>query len=228
LAGQSGEHAIPAGLGRFFAAKFRAGVLYRIHEKSGDRGALEAAIAQYRKARAAWSEMAEGAKAAYPADITFGELPWLRGHWLDRLTAIDADIALIEKRLASAKADDDAKVKAAIAEALGRPHRFSVPLRHTSPARFRPKQELALSFAGAPITRATLWYRRVNQAERWQSTAMESVGMAWSASIPADYTDSPYSIQYYFELRHGTQDAWLYPGFSPDLANQPYLVVRPG
>ena len=30
--------AIEAGLGRFFAAKFRSGVLYRIYEQTGDRG----------------------------------------------------------------------------------------------------------------------------------------------------------------------------------------------
>src|SRR5436305_12676003 len=30
-----------AGLGRFFAAKFRAGVLFHLHERTGDRAALE-------------------------------------------------------------------------------------------------------------------------------------------------------------------------------------------
>ena len=39
---------IQAGLGRFFAAKFRAGVLYAIHEQTGDRQALDAAVAGYR------------------------------------------------------------------------------------------------------------------------------------------------------------------------------------
>ena len=43
---------IQAGLGRFFAAKFRAGVLYHLHEQTGDRAALEAAIkAVSRRAR---------------------------------------------------------------------------------------------------------------------------------------------------------------------------------
>jgi hypothetical protein len=228
LAGQSGEHAIQAGTGRFFAAKFRAGVLYRIHERTGDRGALEAAIGQYRKARAAWSAMAEGAKGGYPADITFGELPWLRGHWLDRLPAIDADIALIEKRLESAKASDDPKVKAAMAEALGRPQRPSAPVRHTPPARFEPKQPLAVAIGIPGNVEVRLWYRHVNQAERWQSAAMERSGANRQATIPASYTDSPYSLQYYFELRTAPERAWLYPGFAADLANQPYFVVRRG
>jgi hypothetical protein len=224
LAAQSGGHAIPAGVGRFFAAKFRAGVLYRIHERTSDRAALEAALAQYRKARDAWAAMAEGAKNAYPADITFGELPWLRGHWLDRLPAIDADIARIEKGLASAKASADPKVRAAIAEALGRPQRLSAPVQHMPPARFQPKQPLAISIAVPGKADVRLWYRHVNQAERWQSTAMEQN----RATISASYTDSPYSLQYYFELRTEPERAWLYPGFAPDLANQPYFVVRRG
>ena len=54
--------AIQAGLGHFFAAKFRSGVLYRICAKTGDRSALEASLDQYRKARAAWAEFATAGK----------------------------------------------------------------------------------------------------------------------------------------------------------------------
>ena len=46
---------IQAGLGRFFGAKFRSGVLYAIFEQTGDRSALENALALYRRARAAWT-----------------------------------------------------------------------------------------------------------------------------------------------------------------------------
>jgi hypothetical protein len=80
---------IQIGLGRFFGAKFRAGVLYGIHERTGDRAALEEALKAYRAARGAWAQIAERAKGVYVSDVTVGELPWLRGHWLDRLPAID-------------------------------------------------------------------------------------------------------------------------------------------
>src|SRR5262249_50721422 len=76
---------IQSGLGRFFGAKFRSGVLYRIFEKTGDRAALEASLQQYRIARAAWVEIANRGKGVYLSDITVGEHPQLRGHWLDRL-----------------------------------------------------------------------------------------------------------------------------------------------
>src|SRR5262249_15025971 len=71
--------AIQAGLGRFFGAKFRSGVLYRIYEQTGSRAALEAALNQYRAARAAWADLAERGKV-YVSDITVGEHPQLRGH----------------------------------------------------------------------------------------------------------------------------------------------------
>lgn len=81
--------AIQADLGRFFAAKFRSGILYRIYEQSGSRAALEESLKQYRAARAAWANLANLAKGVYMPDITVGEHPQLRGHWLDRLPAIE-------------------------------------------------------------------------------------------------------------------------------------------
>jgi hypothetical protein len=219
---------IQFGLGRFFAAKFRAGVLYAIHERTGDRAALEEAVKFYRAARAAWSGLAERAKGVYVADITVGELPWLRGHWLDRLPAIDADIALLEKRLSSAKLTDDPKVKAAIGEATGRPQRPSAAMRHRAPDSFRRQQPLALELASPELASARLYYRHVNQAERWQSAVMDRKATAYVAAIPGAYTDSPYPLQYYFELKSAPDRAWLYPGFPPDLAGPPYYIVRGG
>ena len=94
---------IQAALGRFFAARFRAGVLY-------SRFTNGPAIARRSKrhsrriagAREIWAKMAEDARAAYM---------WTMSRWanwrgcedigLDRLPAIDADIANMAKRLES-------------------------------------------------------------------------------------------------------------------------------
>ena len=218
--------AIQAGLGKFFAAKFRAGVLYSIHERTGDRAALQEALKCYRAARAAWAALAETAKGVYVADITVGELPWLRGHWHERLPAIDADIALLEKRLPSAKPSDDPKVRAAVAEATGHPQRPSPVMRHRVSDRFQRKQPLALEITCAAPASARLYYRHVNQAERWQSAVMDRTGPAHVGAIPGTYTDSPYPLQYYFELKSAPDRAWLYPGFPPDLAGPPYYIIR--
>jgi hypothetical protein len=86
-------------LGRFFAAKLRCGVLYAIFEQSAERKALEEALKMYKQARNYWSALANIAKDIYLPDVTLGERTFLRGHWLDRLPAIDEDISLMAKKL---------------------------------------------------------------------------------------------------------------------------------
>ena len=116
--------AIQVGLGRFFGAKFRCGVLYAIFEQSGDRTALDEALKAYRRARAVWAELAGRAKDVYQLDVTVGELTHLRGHWLDRLPAMDEDIADMAKKLEQTQnGDSDDHVRLAIQAALGRPQR---------------------------------------------------------------------------------------------------------
>ena len=134
------DTAIAAGLGRFFGAKFRAGVLFGIFKQSSDRKALELSIEYYHKARNYWIELAEIAKDVYKHDITVSELDVLRGHWLDRLPAIDKDIDfmrnIFDKTPESSNAQPD-NVVAAIKETLGRPHRDSAVCHHNHPENFK-------------------------------------------------------------------------------------------
>ena len=220
---------VQLGLGRFFGAKMRSGVLYRIHEKTGDKNALEEALQEYRGARAAWAQIAEKTKGVYMDDITVGEHPWLRGNWRDRLAAIDDDIADMSKRLEAAQPVESAR--AAVLEALGRPKRVSAAVRHTPPPHFKPGQPLEVEFSvdrAVKLSGARLYYRHVTQAERWQSAEMEGSGGRHKGTVPGAYTESPYPLQYYFELRESPEKAWLSPGFAADLSNQPYWVVRRG
>ena len=216
--------AIQAGLGQFYGAKLRAAVLYRIHEQTGSRAALEEALKQYRQARAYWAELANRAKDVYVADITVGEHPQLRGHWLDRLPAIDADIENMAKRLDTAKPVESA----AIREVIARPHRAQLALRHNAPTGFRPGQplEIEVSMPQADAAVVRMFYRRVDQAERWESMAMDSRDGRHHATIPADYTKSPYPLQYYFEVQRAGQAPGIHPGFGPEKTGQPYYVVR--
>ncbi|MGI0134268.1 MAG: hypothetical protein ACREBW_04845, partial [Candidatus Micrarchaeaceae archaeon] len=87
---------IQVGLGRYFGAKLRSGVLYEIYLNTGDLAARTQAIALYKKARAAWFHMAERAKRPYRSDITYGSHLVMGGHWADRVAAIDTDIAAME------------------------------------------------------------------------------------------------------------------------------------
>ena len=55
---------------------------------------------------------------------------------------------------------------------------------------------------------------------------MQKAGYTYSAFIPGSYTNSPYPLQYYFEL-HTADAATLHPPFNPTLSNQPYYALMP-
>jgi hypothetical protein len=92
-----------------------------------------------------------------------------------------------------------------------------------------PGQALAIDLTvDAPISAATLYYRHVNQAERFNFMPLIGEGRRYQATIPAEYTDSFYPLEYYFELTQPDGVLRLYPGFTKDLTNQPYFVVGSG
>lgn len=221
---------LQAGIGRFFAAKLRSGVLYAIHEKAGERLALEEATRLYRQARDGWARLAAEAGAVYAADIPFGPLPHQRGHWSDRLAAIDLDVAGMAKKLEALAPGGapSALVKAAIGYALGRPTRPPVTCRHAVPAGFARGSAVALALAvqQAALSSVRLHYRHVNQAERYQVADMRVEGGAYRATIPAAYTNSVYPLQYYFSFEGTAGDSWLHPGLGADLTGTPYFVIR--
>ena len=219
-----------SGLGLFFGAKFRSAILYEIFAQTGDRTALEEAIKVYRSARSNWANIANIAKDVYTQDITIGEQTFLRGHWLDRIPAIDEDIADMVKKQEDVKDDHPVRkevIQSAIRQALGRPHRAITTAIHNKPVQFSRGQQMDIevSFEKMPSS-VHLYYRHVNHAERFKNVEMQLVDKHYKANIPADYTNSLYPIQYYFILKYGTKSASLYPGFDPNLANQPYFLVR--
>jgi hypothetical protein len=220
---------IQAGLGLFFAAKLRAGVLYAIHEATGDRRALDEAVAAYRRARQAWADLSEITRAVYAADLSASDKISEHGQWIDRLPAIDEDIARMAARADAAPATSDARAANAITRALGSPARPAAPCTHTTPAGFQPGSPLALDVHVTSATPATVWccYRHVNQAERFERARMDaSSDGTHRLTIPAAYTDSPYPLQYYFVVETSADAAHLYPGLGPDRLQQPYLVLR--
>ena len=226
--------AIQAGIGKFFAFKFRSGVLWGLYQGTGDRTALAEAVKAYRTARQAWVSMAETAKAVYAADITYGLNANMRGHWFDRIAGIDGDLGDMEARLADANrltpsaTVDPAAARRAIATALARPNRLSVTAHHKPVDRFDPGKPLEVSVAfnsNGANRRVNLCYRQADQSQRWHAIEMEAHDNEFRATVPADYTQSRYPIQYYFEVNE-SGGSTIFPGFSPDLSNQPYILVR--
>jgi hypothetical protein len=218
--------AIAAGLGRFFARKLRAGVLFELFDRTGDARAREAALAQYREARAVWADFAVGPAQAYVTDVTFGFDPHLRGHWQDRLAAIDRDIAAVEaRREPRARADmGAASLERAVAAVSSPPPAPAAAAEHAAPLGFQPGEEVPLLLRAAGAEAVRLFYRHLNQAEAWSEQEMTRDGDDWRAAVPADYTRAPYALQYYFVLR-AAAGVVLWPGFQADFTGQPYVVV---
>jgi hypothetical protein len=219
---------IQYGLGRFFASKLRAGVLYAIYEKTTDKRALEEAVKAYRQAREAWAQLSAIGSRIYAADLSASDKISNRGAWADRLPAIDQDIARMEEKIATATVSADPAVQRAVAEALAPRQRTTVSVTHQPPA-LRRGTDVSLQFVvggEAPASSGRLFYRHVNQAERYESVPLVRAGNRYQGTIPAAYADAPFALQYYVELRSTPADAWLYPGFAPDRLNLPYIVVQ--
>jgi hypothetical protein len=158
-----------------------------------------------------------------------GEQSYLRGHWADRLTAIEKDIQAVEAKRSTAREDSsNATVTAAIRAALGRPKRVVLACSHTAPVNFQHGQALEVFLTAPRQTAVRIYYRHVDQAERFQSAEMALRGDRYVATIAREYTDSDFPLQYYFEVRQGAA-AGLYPGLQINSSKvQPYFVVRRG
>jgi hypothetical protein len=78
------------------------------------------------------------------------------------------------------------------------------------------------------VASARLMYRHVNHAERFVNAEMTKQGTRYRAVIPAEYTNSVYPLQYYFELRQGPEAVTLFPGFGTIPVNPPYFVLASG
>ena len=190
---------IAAGLGRFFANEMRASVGYALYVRMRELGRLRQAVETYRAARAAWVTIIEAATGVYRNDITFGLATHVRGHWTDRLPALDADLAAMEAEVLQAEADasPDARLaasKLAPLEGLDAPPP-TAGCSHVPPDGFTPGQPLVVALQAARGLSACLHYRHVNHAESYAVLDMADACGAMRATIPGEYTDSPYALE---------------------------------
>ncbi|MSU49044.1 MAG: hypothetical protein EXS37_08165 [Opitutus sp.] len=230
--------AVQSGIGHHLAHKLRAGVAFALAEILDDPAALKESIKHYKLARANWAGIIKVTKGAYKDDLIFDveTRPYLRGSWADRLPAIDEDIAKLEELSREKSSSPTPRVpgkptaselfKTALASAAAPPRR---PCEHVPPHSFRRGEPVVIEMSvpsGPKITRVRLHYRHVNHAEEVQVTDFVASGTHYRQTIPGAYTDSPYPLFYFFELRDSEGSAWFSPGLAPDLSNQPYYVLR--
>lgn len=216
---------VQAGLGRFFAAKYRAGIGYSLFERTQDPAFLAECVAAYRMARDIWAGIAELATGVYQSDLTFGDLTTEHGHWADRLPAIEEDLASLERRYGQVR-DTVPATPVSIPDV---PRSSRPRVEHTQPEPFTRAETITVE---ATITdsafdgRILLHYRHLNQGEDFQTVEMTREGQRFAATMPASYTDSDFPLVYYFTVRDLCGDAWIVPGLDRNLANQPYCVLR--
>ncbi|HET8827302.1 MAG TPA: hypothetical protein VFM77_19325 [Terriglobales bacterium] len=217
---------ITIGIGHFFAAKFRSGVFYAAYEQSGNPFAINGALKHYRRAAEVWLSFAAEARGSYVLDITFGTAPHQRGNWLDRLDAIDEDVAEMQRKLDSAPANSNSDSLFDLTPRINGPE--ILQLLHTPASSFTPGQPFEITIRAqkkVTLTNIRLYYRHVNQAEPYQHTDMVTSGDTLSFVLPADYTNSKYPLEYYFEAREGVNWVRLFPGLWNKLQTEPYFVV---
>jgi len=101
-------------------------------------------------------------------------------------------------------------------------------VRHDPPAGFRRGDALPIELeAQERLASVRLLYRHVNQAEPWRTATMTWEEGRYRATVPAEYTDSPFPLQHYFVLAAGSPPRpALHPGFNATWSNPPYFVVR--
>jgi hypothetical protein len=220
---------ILAALGRSFAGKLRSAVWYELYAAAGDRASLRRAVDHLAAARDAWSDAAERA-SVYVPDLTFGPEARLRGHWSDRLPAIDADLRDMRDRLREpAPAPDGVVDVVALVDAAER--RPVVEIAHAPPEGFVPGEPLTLRVGvggedAGRVAGIQVRFRPMNHALAFSACEMRRSDEEYTAELPGSELTGEHPLAYAFEVRTD-RAACRHPGLGPTLTEQPYVVVRP-
>ncbi|GAA4988564.1 hypothetical protein [Actinopolymorpha pittospori] len=221
------------GLGRFFADKLRTGVGYELFERTGSADYLRYAVDRYNAAAEHWREVVE-ATSGYKTDLAFGKASHLRGHWADRQESLDRDVHDLRAELERASEGAASTLDLAALESdAGEP---APAFAHEPVTTFRPGEEVTLTLVPAAATgvgagaepglEVVVRYRHANQGENYREATATRTDAGWVATIPAEYTDSPFDLLYFFRISAESGAAWHFPGLAESLANPPYFVVR--
>ena len=218
---------IQIGMAKFFAAKLRSAVLWRVFSVSGNKEAGKLAVEKYTEGLNAWKTMAERAKSIYIGNITYG----VHGNWFDRIPSFEKDIAEMSEQIANqtepTNKPNPESVDRAIKLATSKVTRPIVEAVHKPEESFLTGKGLPIAIGiSQDVHKVKLNYRHVDQSEYWQSVEMKQNGKTYTGNIPSDYTTKRFPLQYYFEIETSQSQATLYPALAADLANVPYFVVR--
>jgi hypothetical protein len=213
---------IASGVGRFFAEKFRAACFVELFLLTGSVTYLKRASALTKRARLGW-RAASNVGNVYHDDLTFGPQIYMRGSWGRRLTGIDDEISELDtwrtEDVVLPRAETSVVERLQATLDLWRPT-VSGTLSLGVPATFERGEDIDVNVDVPEASSAMLYYRHVNQAERWQAQPMES----GRATIPAEYTDSNYHLQIYVVVTEPGLTS-IHPGLDIELADEPYVTI---
>jgi hypothetical protein len=104
---------------------------------------------------------------------------------------------------------------------------MAIDAKHEATAGFKGGADLHISIAVTSGTKGVrLHYRHVDQAESYVTAEMSRNGLQFETMIPGAYTQTDFPLEYFFEVEKADGTGGLYPGFSHELVNPPYIVVR--
>lgn len=217
-------------LGRFFAGKFRAAVQYALFLRTGAPEHIADAVDLLEKAHAAYAGIVDVAAGVYRDDLAFGSSLSERGHWSQNLAAMADDLHAL--RVERDRAGEETSPKSSGKGLVSRENRPSLDgVSLDVPEKFERGAPLDVRLVGRPdvlgqVTGVTLHFRLVDQSQEWRETEMSRDGKEFTASLPADFTAASFPVMCFAEARIHGEAPVLLPGFEPDLANQPYVVIH--
>jgi hypothetical protein len=221
---------IAAGIARFFAERYRAAIWAELFVATDVTWLIEPAIDHTRRSVAAWEAIASLSEGVYQDDLTYGPQSWLRGSWHTRLADIRSEILDLEACRGARKHETVQETEAVTKAVAALRARLPVKgqrLPVEAPGKLTSGAPFEVGITGDFDAPPVLHYRHVNQAERWHSMRMTTSGGLHKATIPGDYTASPFHLQFFVSAtRNGRQ--LLSPGLEETLANEPYYTALHG
>ena len=220
---------IQSSIGKFFTYKFKASILWEYYLLSMNKKVGEEALKNYLKAKNAWIVAAKISKKYYLKDLSYGPQSWLRGRWDDRLPAIIKDIDDMiniikknKKKYRNVKKDLDF-----INYVKKWKNHQNILIKHSCPATYKKGEKISLDCKLYIRKNYTgyVHYREVNQSKKWKRKKLINNKGKYKTVIKADFTNTDYPIQYYFEFED-KKFSYFSPGFNKFLSNQPYFLLR--
>jgi hypothetical protein len=215
-----------AGIARYFAERFRAAIWAELFIATGASELIEPVLDHARRGVMAWDRIADLSRDVYHDDLTYGPQSWLRGSWQSRQAEMRAELLDLEAQRSGGRTESlPLTPEAARAVAALRARRPVTQIDGvTAPERFRRGEPVTVRYAGPADDAPVLRYRVVDQSQRWKALAMAPEGNGQAATIPGDYLDTPFHLQFFVSATVDG-DPRLAPGLDPDLSNQPYILV---